>query len=387
MTRLSFAAALAVAVVLWLGNSALANPDDTQLIVFGDSLSDTGNLDREGPVGDLIAKFADLGPTGTFSNGPVWHDYLADSLGLPRTEPSLDGGTNYAIGGAETDEGGAIEGFLADILLGQQTGIAAQVDVFLTGLPAGVADPDALHLVWGGGNDMRGESDPAAAASAVDNVEQHLRNLAAAGGRHFLVPNLPNLGRTPESITAGSDAVELAESITLAFNDDLATTLDGLSAELSLDLFELDIFAALEEIINDPQPFGFSNVTEPCPDPDSACTGYLFWDTIHPTTAAHRLLGQRAFGLLDIPIAGDLNDDGLVNGLDVDPFVAQLVTGSFTVSADMNGDGLLNGLDVDPFVAAVVGGQPAGSHPVPEPATLSLLALALLALAPTVQRR
>ncbi len=32
--------ALTAAAVLWLGNSALADPDYTQLIVFGDSLAD-----------------------------------------------------------------------------------------------------------------------------------------------------------------------------------------------------------------------------------------------------------------------------------------------------------------------------------------------------------
>ena len=40
--------------------------------------------------------------------------------------------------------------------------------------------------------------------------------------------------------------------------------------------------------------------------------------------------------------------------------------------ADMNKDGVVNGLDVDPFVEAVVGG---GAQAVPEPGTLGLLVL------------
>jgi hypothetical protein len=66
---------------------------------------------------------------------------------------------------------------------------------------------------------------------------------------------------------------------------------------------------------------------------------------------------------------GDLNLDGMVNGLDVDPFVDTLVGGSFQDEADMNQDGVVNGLDVDPFVAAIVGGEMAS---VPEPSTLAL---------------
>jgi hypothetical protein len=70
---------------------------------------------------------------------------------------------------------------------------------------------------------------------------------------------------------------------------------------------------------------------------------------------------------------GDVNLDGDVNGLDVDPFVGVLLNGPYQVEADMNEDGDVNGLDVDPFVAAVVGG---GVAAVPEPATLALLAAA-----------
>ncbi len=73
-------------------------------------------------------------------------------------------------------------------------------------------------------------------------------------------------------------------------------------------------------------------------------------------------------------ILGDVNLDGLVNGLDVDPFVDVLLSGPYQVEADMNNDHVVNGLDVDPFVAAVVDG---GTQPIPEPATLLLASVAL----------
>jgi hypothetical protein len=58
----------------------------------------------------------------------------------------------------------------------------------------------------------------------------------------------------------------------------------------------------------------------------------------------------------DDVLLGDLNGDGLVNLLDVAPFVDAVVTGTFIPEADINGDGVVNLLDVDPFVGLITGG-------------------------------
>jgi hypothetical protein len=90
---------------------------------------------------------------------------------------------------------------------------------------------------------------------------------------------------------------------------------------------------------------------------------------------AGRLEAWRA--VLAAPILlGDVNLDGEVNGLDVDPFVEVLLSGTddnaTRIAADMNNDGEVNGLDVYLFVVAVVG----GAQSVPEPSTL-LVCIAL----------
>jgi hypothetical protein len=72
-------------------------------------------------------------------------------------------------------------------------------------------------------------------------------------------------------------------------------------------------------------------------------------------------------------LLGDVNGDGDVNGLDVDPFVEVVLGGPYQQEADMNEDQVVNGLDVDPFVAAVVG----GAQQIPEPSTLLLCIIAL----------
>ena len=53
---------------------------------------------------------------------------------------------------------------------------------------------------------------------------------------------------------------------------------------------------------------------------------------------------------------GDVNQDGVINLLDVDPFVDLLTSGDFQNEADINQDGVVNLLDVDPFVVLLSGG-------------------------------
>ncbi len=56
------------------------------------------------------------------------------------------------------------------------------------------------------------------------------------------------------------------------------------------------------------------------------------------------------------PLLGDVNGDGVVNLLDVLPFVQILSTGDYVCPADTNIDGSVNLLDVDPFVDLLSGG-------------------------------
>ena len=79
----------------------------------------------------------------------------------------------------------------------------------------------------------------------------------------------------------------------------------------------------------------------------------------------------------DSGLLGDLNGDGVVDGLDIQPFVDLLTGGGYQAEADIHGDGVVDGLDIQPFVDVITG---AGGSPTPEPATLSLLLLGGLAV-------
>jgi outer membrane lipase/esterase len=308
-------------IVIGIGLKIAVAQPYSDLFVFGDSLSDTGNI--------LIATEGNIPVSppyfmGRFTNGPVWIEGLAERFGL-QVAPSLAGGTNFAFGGAETEQ--EVEGLFE-----------AEVDVFIPSLrlqvlnflasdfidnPFDGADAEALYIVWGGPNDLRkammaGTTDPNAdAQTAVDNLAAAIRQLADAGAKIFLVPNLPNLGETPESRGLGPEAMALATDLSIRFNTALNTALDTIEGESDGTIFRLDVFTLLEEAVADPAAFGFTNVTTPCLTGDPFMGGlpcatpevHLFWDAIHPTTVAHAILADHAFMITAplTPLPGNAN--------------------------------------------------------------------------------
>ena len=74
------------------------------------------------------------------------------------------------------------------------------------------------------------------------------------------------------------------------------------------------------------------------------------WDYGGPEGAAGGVLPAVAV------LFGDVNRDGFVNLLDVDPFVVLLVAGTYQIEADINLDGAVDLLDVAAFVDLLSGG-------------------------------
>ena len=281
--RTLIALALAIATA-----PAFAEGAYTQTYFFGDSLTDSGHFQNT-----LPANIRDQAGRFTTNPGWVWAQWVADHYG---TDASTDnqGGTNYAIGGARIDTPVA-----------NTIPVTAQVGLYLS-TRGGVADPDALYTVWGGGNDLLAFDFAApVGAQMVEAVGQ----LQAAGARYVLVPTVPDAGLTPFAISVGGGVPALATSIASTFNTDIFASL----SRAGLRVIPLNTFLLQQEIVAEASRYGFTNINSPaCPGSSLTCTPsnyvvpgadqtYVFADGVHPSSATHRILADYAVSVLEGP--------------------------------------------------------------------------------------
>ena len=294
------AATVLASSLLWAAAPALAvvaaPPAFSGLVVMGDSLSDSGRL------------FALTGNTfppapyfqGRFSDGPVAVERLASGLGLSGAQFN-----NLAIAGARTGLSGS-----ADVNIGQATGMLTQLATFQTALAGGPADPGALYYVWGGANDMRdafaANTVGAGVATAIGNLTTIVSTLHSRGATQFFLPNLPDLGLTPEARGVpdpfpGVTFSSLASAASVAFNQQLALAYGSLAAQWSDEHFYFyDAMAGQRGITNGAPGNGFTNVTTACIG-TAGCATALYFDSIHPTAAAHQILGSQMLAAVPEP--------------------------------------------------------------------------------------
>jgi phospholipase/lecithinase/hemolysin len=271
----------------------------TQVVFFGDSLSDTGNL--------YAATGIPVSPPyyqGSFSNGPLWTEIFAGSLGLSAT-PSSFGGTNFAWAGATVIDYGR-----------PMPEIPQELGQYFA-LSGGAADPNALYVVLGGANDVTDVlQNPATAAGnivlAARAIDGMVDALYMAGARNILVGNLSDVGRTPLAVAGGPAVVAGATALTNLFNATLASLLDAdEAADANLRLDRLDFYASFNSVLANPALYGFDNVTAPCKVgplgvPGAVCATpdtYLFWDTFNPSAHGHQLIAEVASTAVPEPAA------------------------------------------------------------------------------------
>ena len=272
------------------------------LIVFGDSLADVGNIFIGS--GNTFPPAPPYDP-GRFSNGAVFSELLAQELGLAGSASvsSLLGGDNYAFSGAQTGEG------TTPLVSFELPNVGTQINTFLaTDAPT----PTDLFAIFAGSNDFLNNPtlDP---NIVVTNVENHIRTLVAAGAEGFVIGNLTPLGQTPTGLVDVNFSAGL-DALSTQYNALLRTRLDSLETELGVSIFELDLNTTFQTLQSDPSSFGFTNTTEPALDVDPSQflptlllqgspdlkegvnpAEYFFWDSLHPTAAA----SATAFNLLE----------------------------------------------------------------------------------------
>ena len=319
MLRIARVAAL-VAVIA--STAVHAQSPYSTVYVFGDSISDRGRIPElilqqnpNFPPSELFPKppYFDA----RFSNGPTYAELLPGLIGA-----AVNPGLNFAVGGAFTNT----QNLANDFLPGGLTlpGIRTEIDSF-TG-SGGRFDPSAVVVHFGGANDYFAFLNPllpppaigqvpGAVAAVTGNIQSNIQALAGAGAKTILVPNIPDLASTPGY--RGTPFAGVAGALSAQHAAALNAQLGGLAKQLNVNIYVVDFATGFQTALANPGLFGFTNVTDacvkslsekqppyitpgpPCSNPDQ----YLFWDDVHPTAAAHRLLAQYAADTLLAPLS------------------------------------------------------------------------------------
>jgi len=293
-------------IMLGMHNGLWAKDGLNNIYIFGDSLSDPGNVyaltgqTAKAPYEPIPSAAYAIGGH-QFSSGKTWAQRFAQSLGLNKSGKAAYGSSgkfgNYAFGGAR--------------LVGESLAASAadQVNLYLAD-QGSVADSNALHVIQFGGNDVRDAfvaylvDGPAAAQAIIEAAIETeiglILQLYGSGAQNFLVANVPNIGLAPAVAGFGPEAQTLGAGLSAAFNDGLATALDFyIPSGASIQIF--DLFGLINNIAANPVALGISDTTSPCLSfgvkSGAKCSNpeaYLFWDAVHPTAVVHKHLGNVA---------------------------------------------------------------------------------------------
>lgn len=309
---------IAGAVALALGMvgavHATGNPNSTfnGVVVFGDSLSDAGNIS--------LATDPSIQPPLKFTTNPgnVTIQNVAVGLGYSLTA-SLAGGTDYAWGGAGINNNSPGTPSTVPTITSQVTSYLASSSV----------NPHALYAIWGGANDIFNAATSVAAGSAAQQLiaqtlagqaslavtaglipnnpvaiaafeaqitpavtaqvnaqvaaaagvsslqtatqaqatiaaagQQEVKligALQAAGAKNIVVFNLPNIGLTPEALAQGASAASSLTGLSVIYNSQLNAGL----GHLGKGIIPVNAFALLNQVVANPGAYGFTNVTTP----------------------------------------------------------------------------------------------------------------------------
>jgi outer membrane lipase/esterase len=287
--KLSLQLSIVLMSALTLAGCSDSKSGDTysQIVVFGASLSDNGNAVSIVPG---LFPGAPYYP-GRASNGLLWIDLVAADLGN-EVKPFLNGGTNYAVGGARTCEISGTSGNPFDMCY--------QANLYLTAV-LNKADASALYVVDAAsvGNNIfavinNGLSNSEITTQAPSDIAKIMDKLYKAGARKFLVTNVPDVGATPrgQGLPSPATATALSDSFNATLNNELA---NFRASHTGADVRLADFKSAVAI------KTGFTNTTDPCVVNLVACATpdtYTYWDNLHPTAATGKNMAKAALAVL-----------------------------------------------------------------------------------------
>lgn len=285
---------LVITLLASCADTEIPSYTDSTLYVFGDSLSDVGNasIATSGLVPDKNYY------NGRFTNGPNYTELLAAKFNTS-IKPSRSYGSNYAFAGMKS--------------------VAISAQVFNYEENVTNANPDAIYIVWSGGNDLlellQNPQTDLTIAETISHIRNAVFNLSSMGAVNILVPNQIDMSLLPRiSDLAINDASITALSATLSsqFNTALTTMLDSLESEDNISTIRFDVNTLFADVIANPNTYSLINVSDACYIKDETSielTGeeticpnseeYLFWDSIHPSAVAHSIIADKMFEALN----------------------------------------------------------------------------------------
>jgi phospholipase/lecithinase/hemolysin len=254
----------------------MSSTEFSNVVVFGDSLSDTGNL---------LAATGEPAPpyySGRFSNGPVAVEHLSRDLGVPLL--------NYAWGGATTGIGNLRDGG-GVTLMRRLSGMTYTVNHTIDSIDL----ENSLIIVWGGINDLLQSiefdvSIEKVATKAIDNIAEMICKLQRRDARSILAPGVPDLSLTPYFRDQNTQFRSAARHFTERFNKMLREHVTSTSSQVIF----CDTAEVLDTILAKPNHYGLNNVSDSfiMSGVNQHANEYLFWDDLHPTTVGHSILAD-----------------------------------------------------------------------------------------------
>lgn len=316
---------LASLLSLLSANAAAASElCSNDIVVFGDSFSDTGNL--------FALSGGELPPapydSGRFTNGRLWIEYLADLLKLDPPLPRYNSaiieepyGTNYAIAGAASGNDPTITWTPA--LTGSATtlpgkGLRLQIKDFLDDHDDRCAS-ELLFVIWVGANDFALLGQGPSYENVVTNIADSVEDLISEGGAtKILVLNLPHLANFPAAVgtytslfvnqTLPAGFVESVE----AYNELLEDVLKDVNENNEdVSIVHADIARLFDKAASNPTKFGLDDTEDTgVPRLNEAALflggsveylneeNALWFDGVHPTTTFHEVLATEIHKIL-----------------------------------------------------------------------------------------
>jgi outer membrane lipase/esterase len=330
--------AFTLAIMAAFGTMPALAHHEPSVVVFGDSLSDTGNVFavtgqlNVPPYGELdpfrIPDFPYAISAGRFTNGPTWIEDLALRVGAWQSVRAAlrtyRPGKNYSYGAARAG---------APLVPNDARDLTEQVTAYLADVN-GSADGDVIVLFIGA-NDVADAVralavDPTGATSiggllaGIGSVNANLAALVAAGARDFVILNVPNVALVPalNPPLAPPGLAGIATCWTVLFDQgtplpsvcpQLPPGLPGLddivaalTTQPDVNVKLIDTFTFINQIAAEPGRYGIANMKDTCVTPNVApyqCmrpSRYFFWDGIHPTQVVHQLLAKEVLRQLEV---------------------------------------------------------------------------------------